>query len=212
MILILGTRGMSQQRNSGVSRPKSLVFLRFEGHTDLLGPHPFTWRSGRKSLSSCSFLLPKNKSIAVHELDSSLIVPCSREIPDLLHCHLSWTYPSGPVNRSINPSFINMECTAYQGNFFLDSVAFLPPIYRSLEALRAENREKVSKKSSWAFWPRVSKNSRKGRKVPEMTLFGDFWGTFRPFRDFFETLGRKAQEDFLETFSLFSARRASRLL
>ena len=38
------------------------------------------------------------------------------------------------------------------------SIAFLLSIYRSLEALQAENREKISKKSSWAFRPRVSKN------------------------------------------------------
>ena len=36
-----------------------------------------------------------------------------------------------------------------------------PAIYGSLEALRAENRKKVSKKSSRAFRPGVSKKSRK---------------------------------------------------
>ena len=36
-------------------------------------------------------------------------------------------------------------------------------------------------------------------------------GNFQPFQDFFETPGRKAQEDFLEIFSRFPARRASRL-
>ena len=78
------------------------------------------------------------------------------------------------------------------------TVASLPAIYGSLEVLRAENRERVSKKSSRAFQPGVSKKSRKGRKVPRMTLFGDFSGTFRPFRDFFETPGWKAREDFFQ--------------
>ena len=93
------------------------------------------------------------------------------------------------------------------------NIASLPPVYRSLEALWAENREKVSKKSSWAFRPRVSKESRKGRKVPAKFPKSVISGTFRPFRDFFfETSSRKAQEDFFETFLRFSARRASRLL
>ena len=52
----------------------------------------------------------------------------------------------------------------------------------------------------------IRKRSTSPRKVSKKS------GTFRPFRDFFETLGRRAQEDFFETFSRFSARKASRLL
>ena len=66
-----------------------------------------------------------------------------------------------------------------------------------------KNREKVSKKSSWAFLPRVSKKSRKGRKVPKKSPKSVLSGTFRPFWDFFETLGRKAQEDFVRFFRGF---------
>ena len=50
----------------------------------------------------------------------------------------------------------------------------------------------------------VSKKSRKGRKVPEKSPKSVMLGTFRPFRDFFETLCRKAREDLFETFSRFS--------
>ena len=60
--------------------------------------------------------------------------------------------------------------------------------------------------------PESQKSPKKVETPPKMTLFGDFSGTLRPFRDFSETLGQKAQEDFFETFSRFSARRASRLL
>ena len=105
----------------------------------------------------------------------------------------------------------SLQIATYYGDSKFSTIASLPAIYGSLEALRAENCKKVSKKSSRAFRSGVSKKSRKGRKVPQMRLFGDFSGTFRPSRDFFETPGRKAQEDFLETFSRFSARRASRL-
>ena len=84
------------------------------------------------------------------------------------------------------------------------SFASLPAIYRSLEALRAENRGKVSESSSRTFGREVSKKPRKSRKAPPMTLFGDFSETFRPFPGFFETPGRKVREDFFETcFAVF---------
>ena len=119
-------------------------------------------------------------------------------------------------SRVLARKFCGMFGGNFAGFFFADSqmkaqLATLPAIYGSLEALRAENRKKVSKKSSRAFRPGVSKKSRKGRKVSEKCSKSVILGTFRPFRDFFETPGRKAREDFLETFLRFSARRASRL-
>ena len=33
------------RQNPGISRPKSLVSLGFEGHTELFGPHPFAWKT-----------------------------------------------------------------------------------------------------------------------------------------------------------------------
>ena len=39
-----GTSRMSQ-KNPGISRQKSLVSLGFERHTELFGPHPFTWKT-----------------------------------------------------------------------------------------------------------------------------------------------------------------------
>ena len=32
-------------QNPGISRQKSLIFPGFEGHTELFGPHPFTWKT-----------------------------------------------------------------------------------------------------------------------------------------------------------------------
>ena len=32
-------------KNPGISRRKSLVSLGFEGHTELFGPYPFTWKT-----------------------------------------------------------------------------------------------------------------------------------------------------------------------
>ena len=78
---------------------------------------------------------------------------------------------------------------------------------RQFACLRAENCEKVSEKSSRAFRPGVSKKSRKGRKLPEKSPKSVILGSFQPFRDFFETPGRKGREDFLETFWRLSARR-----
>ena len=39
-----GTSGISRQ-NPGISRPKSLISLVFEGRIELFGPHPFTWKT-----------------------------------------------------------------------------------------------------------------------------------------------------------------------
>ena len=39
-----GTPGISRQ-NSRDILPRSLVSLGFEGHTELFGPHPFTWKT-----------------------------------------------------------------------------------------------------------------------------------------------------------------------
>ena len=39
-----GAPGISQQ-NPRISRQKSLVSPGFEGHTELSGPHPFTWKT-----------------------------------------------------------------------------------------------------------------------------------------------------------------------
>ena len=40
-----GTRRGISQQNSGISRPKKFDFPGFEGHTELFGPHPFTWKT-----------------------------------------------------------------------------------------------------------------------------------------------------------------------
>ena len=45
--------------------PRSMVSLGFEGHTELFGPHPFTWNiSGPESLGLCSFFLPDNRGLS----------------------------------------------------------------------------------------------------------------------------------------------------
>ena len=56
--------GISRQ-NPGISRQKKFDSLGFEGHTELFGPHPFTWKtptppeiSGLKSLGLGSFFVP----------------------------------------------------------------------------------------------------------------------------------------------------------
>ena len=82
-------------------------------------------------------------------------------------------------------------------------VASVPPIYRSLEALRAENREKVSKKSSWPFRPRVSKKSRKGRKVPEKSPKVSFRGLFDLFGTFLRLWAGRPRKTFLRLFRGF---------
>ena len=83
-------------------------------------------------------------------------------------------------------------------------IASLPAIYRSLEALRAENREKVSKKSSWAFRPRVSK---KVPKKVEKSLKRHFLETFRGLFDLFGTFLRlwagRPRKTFLRLFCGF---------
>ena len=60
--------------------------------------------------------------------------------------------------------------------------------------------------------PESQKSPAKVGKVPEKSPKSVISGTCLPFRDFLETPGRKAQEDFFVTFSRFSARTASRLL
>ena len=39
-----GNSEISRQ-NPGISRPKSLISLGFEGRIELFGPHPFTWKT-----------------------------------------------------------------------------------------------------------------------------------------------------------------------
>ena len=81
------------------------------------------------------------------------------------------------------------------------------------EAIRAENRKKVSKKSSRAFGPESQISPEKVRKSPESLQkmsFGDFFllGTFLRLR-----AGRPGKTYFRDCFhSRFSVRRVSRLL
>ena len=39
-----GTPGISRPKSSDIP-PESLVSLGFDGHTELLAPHPFTWKT-----------------------------------------------------------------------------------------------------------------------------------------------------------------------
>ena len=85
-------------------------------------------------------------------------------------------------------------------------VATRAAIYRSLSALRARNRKKVSKQVFWGVCREVPKNTRKSLKIPKKVrklVFLDFFGCFlgllcRPpkdlFWDFFAILGPEGPE------------------
>ena len=74
-------------------------------------------------------------------------------------------------------------------------------IYRSLRALRARNRKKVSKRVFLGVWRKVSKNTRKSLKTPKNTQKGPKIGIFRLFQVFFETPDPK--KTLFETFLRF---------
>ena len=80
-------------------------------------------------------------------------------------------------------------------------------IYRSLQALRARNSQKVSKKSPRPSRPgvfqKVSKRVEKSQKSIQKRLFRDFFETFDSFRDFLDTPGRRVGETFLRLFGDF---------
>ena len=63
-------------------------------------------------------------------------------------------------------------------------VATRAAIYRSLQALRAQNRKKVSKRVFLGVWRKVSKNTRESLKIPKKypkarkSVFLDFFGYF----------------------------------
>ena len=59
---------------------------------------------------------------------------------------------------------------------------------------------KSLKKSSWAFWPRVSKKSRKGRRVPESLQNASFWGPYL-FGTFFGVWAARPGKTLLRLFS-----------
>ena len=60
-------------------------------------------------------------------------------------------------------------------------IAIRATIYRSLRALRAQNRKKVSKRVFSGVRKKVPENTRKSQKIPKIGLFGvffDFFGYF----------------------------------
>ena len=81
---------------------------------------------------------------------------------------------------------------------------FRAAIYRSLRALRAQNRKKVSKRVFLGVWRKVSKNTRKSLKIPKNTQKGPKIGIFRLFRVFFETFLQTPKKTLLETFFAIS--------
>ena len=75
-----------------------------------------------------------------------------------------------------------------QPKHFHPILATRAAIYRSLRALRARNRKKVSKRVFWGVWRKVSKNTRKSLKIHQKnTQKGPKIDLFRLFRVFFET-------------------------
>ena len=144
-----------------------------------------SWQS-RPPLSRNWLMLPHDVLLAFLHVASLLLGFCSS-----LCCSRCWCF--------------NIDLTS------LVLYSFCAPAGHLQESRDPPGR-KPRKKSQQSLPAQSLKKSRKGRKVSEKTLFVDFSGAFRPFRDFFETLGRKAQEGFFETLSRFSARRASRLL
>ena len=73
-------------------------------------------------------------------------------------------------------------------------------IYRSPEALRTQNQQKVSKGSSRASRPGVPKKCRKGPKAPKKESKRTQNCVRGLFRHFFDTTGGEAREDLFETF------------
>ena len=63
-------------------------------------------------------------------------------------------------------------------------IATRAAIYRSLRALRARNRKKVSKQVFWGVCRKVPKNTRKSPKIPKKVRKSVFWDFFGYFRDF----------------------------
>ena len=73
-------------------------------------------------------------------------------------------------------------------------------IYRSLRALRARNRKKVSKKVFWGVGRKVPKNTRKSLKIP---IFGPFWVFLDFFGYFLGLFCRPPERPFLRFFCDF---------
>ena len=101
------------------------------------------------------------------------------------------------------PMFCRLQ-NAVLTSFSLDTQM---AIYTSLQALRAPNPQKVSKKSPQTFRSGVSKKSRQGSESLKKVSKGDFFvtllETFRPMSRLFDTPDRNAWGEFFETFGGF---------
>ena len=64
-------------------------------------------------------------------------------------------------------------------------LAIRATIYRSLWALRAQNRKKVSKRVFWGVCKKVPENTRKSQKIQQKVQFWVFFDFFGYFGDFF---------------------------
>ena len=82
-----------------------------------------------------------------------------------------------------------------------EKVATRAAIYRSLRALRARKRKKVSKK---VFWGGRQKSPKKNRKKSKNTQKDPKIGIFRLFRVFFGTFLLTPRKTFFETFFAIS--------
>ena len=81
--------------------------------------------------------------------------------------------------------------------------ALLPTIYRSLTALWAQNRKKELKEVFMRLPARSVKKAPTRSESPEEVTPRCFWETFRPFRDSFDTPGRKSRKTLLRFFAVF---------
>ena len=77
-------------------------------------------------------------------------------------------------------------------------------VYRSLRALRARKRKKVSKRVFLGVWKKVSKNTRKSLKISIFRPFGVFFRYFETFFGYFSRLfSRSPETPFLRLFCNF---------
>ena len=85
-------------------------------------------------------------------------------------------------------------------------------IYRSLRALRAQNRKKVSKRVFLGVPKKVPENTPESQKGAQKVNFQSFWALFGLSGVFSGTFFGTPKKTRLETFLRFWARRARRLL
>ena len=83
------------------------------------------------------------------------------------------------------------------------SIANRAAIYRSLPALRGRNRKKVSKRVVLGVSRKVSKNTRKGLKIPKNTQKGQFSVFLDFFGYFLRLFSRPPKRPFLRLFCDF---------